>query len=55
MSQPSPNVAPAVSSVPWAIPFGQGEIDVMTRQARQVLDWYDGMRELVPSWYRGHE
>ena len=44
-----------LSSVPWAIPFGQGEIDVMTRQARQVLDWYDGMRELVPSWYRGHE
>ena len=27
-----------LSSVPWAIPFGQGEIDVMTRQARQVLD-----------------
>ena len=44
-----------LSSVPWAIPFGQGEIDVMTRQTRQVLDWYDGMRELVPSWYRGHE
>lgn len=44
-----------LSSVPWAIPFGQGEIDVMTRQARQVLDWYDGMHELVPSWYRGHE
>ena len=44
-----------LSSVPWAIPFGQGEIDVMTRQTRQVLDWYDGMRELAPSWYRGHE
>ena len=22
---------------------------------QQLLDWYDGMRELVPSWYRGHE
>lgn len=41
-----------LSSLPWAIPFGQGEIDVMMRQASAVLDWYDGMTSTVPKWYR---
>ncbi len=41
-----------LSSLPWAIPFGQGEIDVMRKQASEVLDWYDGMRSTVPKWYR---
>ena len=40
-----------LSSVPWAIPFGQGEVEVMLRQAAEVLSWYDGMRNPVPSWY----
>ena len=40
-----------LGSLPWAIPFGQGEIDVMTKQAAQVLRWYDGMKNPVPSWY----
>lgn len=41
-----------LGSLPWAIPFGQGEVDVMRRQAQQVLSWYDGMRTVIPSWYR---
>ena len=41
-----------LSSLPWAIPFGEGEIDTMKNQAREVLDWYDGMRCVVPKWYR---
>ena len=40
-----------LSSVPWAIPFGQKEVDVMLNQAREVLAWYDGMKRAVPSWY----
>lgn len=40
-----------LSSVPWAIPFGQGEIDVMLRQAQDVLCWYDHMRCIIPTWY----
>ena len=40
-----------LGSLPWAIPFGQGEIDVMTKQAAQVLQWYQGMNNPVPSWY----
>lgn len=42
----------SLSSLPWAIPFGQGEIDVMTKQAKDILGWYDGMKNVVPSWYR---
>lgn len=40
-----------LSSLPWAIPFGQREIDTMLRQAQDVLRWYRGMREPVPLWY----
>lgn len=42
-----------LSSLPWAIPFGQEEIDVMLRQGRDVLSWYDGMKNVIPTWYRG--
>lgn len=41
----------SLSSIPWAIPFGDGEISVMTKQMRDILSWYDGMRAYVPSWY----
>ena len=40
-----------LSSVPWAIPFGEGQIRIMLDQARDVLTWYDGMTRVVPSWY----
>lgn len=40
-----------LSSVPWAIPFGQGEVDTMLAQARDVLDWFCNMENPVPSWY----
>ena len=40
-----------LSSLPWAIPFGEKEIQVMRNQAEQVLEWYDGMANVVPSWY----
>ena len=40
-----------LSSIPWAIPFGQGEINTMLNQAKEVLSWYDNMRSPIPSWY----
>ena len=40
-----------LGSLPWAIPFGEREIQVMQRQAAQVLGWYDGMRKVIPGWY----
>ena len=41
-----------LSSLPWAISFGDKEIQVMRNQAAQVLQWYDGMKNVVPSWYQ---
>lgn len=41
-----------LGSLPWAIPFGDKEINVMRAQAAQVLDWYDDMNRVVPIWYR---
>ena len=42
-----------LSSLPWAIPFGAGEIRVMQEQAAQILQWYDGMKNGIPTWYHG--
>ncbi len=42
-----------LSSLPWAIPFGDQEIRVMRNQAAEVLEWYSGMETVTPSWYRG--
>lgn len=43
-----------ISSIPWAIPFGQSEIDTMINQAKEVLEWYDNMQNPVPTWYKGY-
>lgn len=40
-----------LGSLPWAFPFGEGEIRTMRDQAAQVLAWYSQMRTPVPSWY----
>ncbi len=42
----------SLSSLPWAIPFGEGEVAVMRQQAQEILDWYDNMTRVVPKWYR---
>jgi len=41
----------ALSALPWALPFGEGEVRVMLRQAADILSWYDGMQKVVPGWY----
>ena len=42
-----------LSSVPWAIPFGEEQIGVMVNQAKEVLEWYENMKNPVPAWYKG--
>ncbi len=44
-----------LSSLPWAIPFGEKEINTMRKQAAEVLDWYDNMAKTVPNWYVGEK
>ena len=40
-----------LSSVYWAIPFGQDEVNTMLNQAKEVLEWYNNMRNPIPTWY----
>ena len=42
-----------IASVPWAVRFGEEEIQVMLRQTREVYEWYNGMTNEIPSWYIG--
>lgn len=42
-----------LGSVPWAIPFGDGQVQVMVNQAKDVLIWYDNMKNPIPTWYKG--
>lgn len=41
-----------LSSLPWAMDFGEEEITTMKNQAKEVLSWYDNMRDPVPTWYK---
>ncbi len=40
-----------LSSIYWAIPFGQDEVDTMMKQSQDVLNWFDNMQNPVPTWY----
>ena len=40
-----------LSSIYWAVRFGSSDLDTMMKQARDVLIWYDNMRNPVPAWY----
>ena len=40
-----------LSSIYWAVPFGQSDLDTMMKQTQDVLRWVDNMRNPVPTWY----
>ena len=40
-----------IGSLPWAIPYGEQEIQVMRRQCSDILRWYDHFSTVIPSWY----
>lgn len=41
-----------LSSLPWAIPFGEMEMNTMIDQAKEVQCWYDNMNHLIPTWWK---
>lgn len=41
-----------LSSVYWAIPFGEKEINTMLNQAAEIMSWYDDMKNIIPTWYK---
>jgi serine/threonine-protein kinase len=40
-----------LSSIYWAIPFGQSDLNTMMKQSQNVLAWYEGMQNPIPTWY----
>ncbi len=40
-----------LGAVAWAVPYGEGEVQVMLTQAQDILRWYDRMRNPIPTWY----
>jgi len=40
-----------LAAIPWAIPYGQADVDIMMEQSQDVLSWFDNMQNTVPSWY----
>ncbi|WP_025718235.1 aminoglycoside phosphotransferase family protein [Paenibacillus sp. 1-18] len=40
-----------ISSIHWAISFGQKEVDDMVQRAEEVLNAYDDFQTYIPKWY----
>ena len=40
-----------LSSIYWAIPFGQDEVEIMRKQSQQLLKWIDNENAPIPDWY----
>ena len=40
-----------LSSLPWAIPYGEKEVQTMLKQQKELMVWYDNMQTVVPGWY----
>lgn len=42
----------SLSSLPWAVPYGEAQVQVMRTQAAEILHWYDHFNTVIPSWYQ---
>lgn len=40
-----------LSSIYWAIGFGQSDLNVMMQQSQDMLSWYNDFNTVIPSWY----
>jgi aminoglycoside phosphotransferase (APT) family kinase protein len=45
------NATNMLASIPWAIPFGDSEVQAMLKNCDLVFDCYDGFQSFVPKWY----
>lgn len=41
----------AIGSVPWAIKYGENEVQVMIVQAEMIANWYPDPSQDVPEWF----
>ena len=43
-----------VGSIPWAINFGDNQLEIMLKRAKLVLDWFDDFERVIPKFYKGN-
>ena len=43
-----------VGSIPWAINFGDNQLEIMFKRAKLVLDWFDDFKRVIPMFYKGN-
>ena len=43
-----------VGSIPWAINFGDNQLEIMLKRAKLVLDWFDDFKRVIPIFYKGN-
>ena len=41
-----------VGSIPWAINFGDNQLEIMFKRAKLVLDWFDDFKRVIPKFYK---
>lgn len=40
-----------ISSLPWGLALNEEQYQVMLNQMHEILDWYDNLNRIVPTWY----
>jgi len=45
------NATNMLASIPWAIPFGEADVQVMLENCDEIFDCYDGFQSIIPKWY----
>ena len=40
-----------LAGIPWAIPFGEKDVQVMKDNYLDIYRTYDGFKTTIPSWY----
>lgn len=40
-----------LASIPWAIPYGEKDVDIMLSEIKKVMENYDNFRLVIPNWY----
>lgn len=41
----------ALNALPWAKNYSQNEVQTTQKKAISILEWYDGLKIIVPKWY----
>ncbi|AUD64686.1 hypothetical protein BK011_02965 [Tenericutes bacterium MZ-XQ] len=40
-----------ISSLPWGLALNKEQYQVMLNQMYEILDWYENLKEIIPTWY----